>query len=270
MKVNEGSKGVYVPYLNRGNAKIYYEVEGDGPLIVLSHGYGASARMWDDQMPALKSHYKVLRWEIRGHSRTETEDDVRAYSFDQAVGDMAALMDAVGEQQAVMSGFSLGGYLSLRFRAAHPDRVKALVLTGTGPGYRKAEPREQWNQDAELWAKRFEDLGLNLLEGEEISREMKQATHPSATGLVHAARGLFPQHDSLVIDSLPEIDVPTLVFVGEDDTPFRTSCAYMASKVPSGRLVVVPEANHAANMDNPKVYNPELLSFLDEVHAPKS
>jgi pimeloyl-ACP methyl ester carboxylesterase len=82
---------------------------------------------------------------------------------------------------------------------------------------------------------------------------------------VRAARGLFRQFDSHIIDSLPGIQVPTLVVVGADHEPLLAGCHYMARKIPNAELVVVPKAGHAPNLDQPDVFNAALRKFLDGV-----
>ena len=88
------------------------------------------------------------------------------------------------------------------------------------------------------------------------------AAHQSIDGLVRAARGILPQHDGRVIESLPAIDVPTLVVVGADDAPFRASADYLAAKIPGATEVVLEGAGHAANIDQPDAFNAAVADFL--------
>src|SRR5438445_573109 len=89
--------------------------------------------------------------------------------------------------------------------------------------------------------------------------------HTSGQGLAHAARGMLAQQDSWVIDGLASIRVPTLVIVGDQDTPFLAPCEYMAKKIPGARLEVIAGAGHASNLDQPEVFDRVLLSFLDSL-----
>src|ERR1700748_2327821 len=159
---------------------------------------------------------------------------------------MASILDAVGAETALVGGLSLGGYMSLAFNLAHPERVRALLIIDTGPGYRKDEAREGWNQNAIRTAERYERDGLGQLGN--ASAERRTAQHRDATGLAHAGRGMLTQKNSRVIDSLPAIAVPSLVVVGEKDTPFLAPSDYMAAKIPGARKAVIPNAGHAANI----------------------
>src|SRR5690606_28103403 len=112
--------------------------------------------------------------------------------------------------------------------------------------------REGWNETARGRAAALEAQGLDALGG---SAEVRIAQHRSAQGLAHAARGMLAQFDSRIIESLPDIKVPTLVLVGENDQPFIGASQYMAGKVPGAKLVVLPAAGHAANIDQPDAFN---------------
>lgn len=246
--------------------EIDYEVSGRGPAVLLSHGYSATRRMWDDQHRALDDRYRVISWSMRGHGETESPADPAAYSADQTVADMRALLGHVGVERAVIGGLSLGGYVSLAFYLAHPEMVRALVICDSGPGYRNADARRQWNERAQERAVALETRGLDALGR---SREVRESAslHRSAQGLAHAARGLLAQEGSRVIDGLGAIDVPTLIIVGDKDQPFIAPCEYMAKKISGARLEVIRDAGHSSNLDQPEAFNRVLRDFLDGLPA---
>jgi len=253
-----------VPKLNRNSVNLYYEIHGSGPVVLLSHGYSATSEMWRGQIAALSSHYQLILWDMRGHGQTDSPDDPAAYSEETTVADMAALLDKAGAECAIVGGLSLGGYMSLAFYLAHPQRVRALLLFDTGPGFKNDEARAAWNQRALETAKAFETEGLTYLRSR--GREMAMSTHRSAAGLARAARGMLAQCDARVMRSLPQITVPTLIIVGEDDKPFLASADYMAAKIPKSTKVVLPHAGHASNLDQPETFNQALMEFLTLVH----
>ncbi|MCK9520988.1 MAG: alpha/beta hydrolase [Dehalococcoidia bacterium] len=246
-------------YVEREGVNIYYEDTGTGDPVLLSHGYSATAQMWRGQVPALSANYRVVTWDMRGHGQTDSPADPSAYSEAATVDDMAAVLDACGIQRAVIGGLSLGGYMSLAFNLKYPERVRALMLFDTGPGYRNPKGRDAWNETAFARAKAFEEKGLGALGA---SAEVRVAQHRSAEGLAHAARGMLAQFDSRVIESLEHIQVPTLVLVGANDTPFLNAAQYMADKIPDARLVTIPDAGHAANIDQPAAFNDAVREFL--------
>src|SRR6266705_3268077 len=116
---------MHMPYLIRDGVRLYYEDHGQGIPVLLSHGFGASTGMWRGQVEALQRSYRLIPY------------------------DMRAILDHLHIEQAVIAGHSLGGFMSLAFHVAYPQRVQALILQGCGPGYRNAEARATWNARAE-------------------------------------------------------------------------------------------------------------------------
>jgi pimeloyl-ACP methyl ester carboxylesterase len=240
-----------------------YEVSGRGPAVLLTHGYSSTGRAWADQHRALEDRYRLITWDMRGHGETESPSDPAQYSHALTVADMRGLLQHLGVESAVVGGLSLGGTMSLAFYARHPEMVRALVICDSGPGYRNADARAEWNRRAHARAADLEGRGLDALASG--SRDMREAVrrHRSAQGLAHAARGMLTQTDASIIDSLPSIRVPTLVIVGDQDTPFLAPCEYMAKKIPGARLEVIAGAGHSSNLDQPEAFNRVLLAFLD-------
>ena len=251
-----------MPKLNRDGVEIYYEVHGKGPALLLTHGFSSTSQMWAGQVAPFSKAFQLITWDMRGHGESDYPADPAAYSEEATVADMAALLDAVGAKTAIIGGLSLGGYMSLAFHRAHPDRTRALLIIDTGPGYKSDEAREGWNASARKTGDRFDSRGLgDLAQG---SPERRLVRHRDATGLAHAARGMLAQRDSRVIESLPGIAVPSLVVVGADDAPFLNASSYMAAKIPGAKLVTIPAAGHAANIDQPEAFNAAVLDFLAE------
>ena len=250
--------------LERDGHRIYYQVSGGaadgGPLpLVLSHGFGASAAMWEPNLAALSAARPVITWDMRGHGASGSPDDPDQYSEAATVADLAAVLDSQGIGRAVIGGLSLGGYMSLAFWLAHPERVAALVLCDTGPGYRKDEARQAWNDNAAATGDRFERDGLAALSG---SPETRAGGPGSALGLARAARGMLAQHDARVITALPDIDVPVLIVVGDRDKPFLGAADYMTAKIPGAVKAVIPDAGHASNIDQPEAFDQAVGAFL--------
>jgi pimeloyl-ACP methyl ester carboxylesterase len=260
---SENSQEFAMPKLNRDSVNIYYEVHGSGPPLLLTHGYSSTSAMWQGQIAALSKHHKLILWDMRGHGQSDYPDDALAYSQALTVGDMAALLDQAGAHSAVVGGLSLGGYMSLAFYRAHPQRVRALLIIDTGPGFKKDEARDAWNKRAHETGDRFEREGLEVLKS--LSRERSSVVHRDASGLARAARGMLTQRDASVIETLPRINVPSLVVVGADDTPFLAASDYMAAKIPGAKKVVIPAAGHVSNIDQPQAFIDAVMPFLDSL-----
>ena len=252
-----------MPTVNRDGVNIYYEVHGSGVPLLLSHGYSATSHMWAGQVGPFSKDFQLITWDMRGHGKSDYPDDLAEYSEAATVADMAAILDAVGARKAIIGGLSLGGYMSLAFNLAHPDRVLALLILDTGPGYKKDEGREGWNATAIRRAENFEKNGLPPATAG--GAETRGAPHRNAIGLAKAARGMLTQHTPAVINSLPDIGVPSLVVVGENDQPFLAASDYMAAKIPGTKKAVIPGAGHAANIDQPEAFNAAVLGFLADL-----
>ncbi len=249
-----------MPLINQGAARLYFEDSGgDGPPILLSHGFGASTEMWRGQVEKFRTCYRLITWDMRGHGRTECPDDLSLYSQNNTADDMAAVLNYLGVERAIIGGHSLGGFMSLAFNVRYPNRVIALFLQGCGPGYRSDEARKVWNERAEARAQSLDDGGLDALGG---ASEVRESIQNTATGLALAARGILSQVDARVINSLPAISVPTLVLVGENDTAYLTGSDYMASRIPGSINVRVDNAAHGVNIDQPEMVNKALADFL--------
>jgi len=246
-------------YIDRDGVKIYYEDHGSGPAVLLSHGYSATSGMWKAQIEALKDRYRVIAWDMRGHGQSDSPDDQGLYSEAHSIDDMAAILRHLGVERAVIGGLSLGGFMSLAFQLKYAAMTRALMLFDTGPGYRNPQARDGWNQTSFARAKAFEEKGLDALGR---GAEVRVAQHRSAAGLAKAARGMLAQFDGRVIESLPNIAVPTLVLVGAKDEPFLGASEYMAGKIPGAKKVVIPDAGHAANIDQPAAFNAAVVEFL--------
>jgi pimeloyl-ACP methyl ester carboxylesterase len=248
-----------VHHVDRNGVRIAYRATGTGPALLLTHGYGASSHMFESNMAALADIRTVAAWDLRGHGATDYPSDPAEYTSQASIDDMLGVLDDIGGDRAVLGGHSLGGYLSLLFALEHPERIDGLVLIGTGPGFRNADARAKWNRMTERYAESLESQGLAGLPG---SAELTADVHRNEAGLILAARGILSQHDSRVIDSLGDIDVPALVIVGEDDEVFMPGSMYMAEKLPDAKLVVVPGAGHAPNMTHPNEFDAAVRAFL--------
>jgi pimeloyl-ACP methyl ester carboxylesterase len=248
----------------------YEDSGGDGPVIVLNHGFTVTLRMWDPTAAALVGRgWRVVTWDVRGHGATVTPEDPTLYTLEAVVDDLAALLDHLGVPHAVVGGLSFGGYLSLAFWCRHPQRVTALVLADCGPGYRNAEPRERWNRMARQRADVIAAEGIDALRGDPaagssdtVRARVGLERHRSTDALALAVRGFLTQHDGLVMEQLDQVDVPTLVLVGARDEPFLAASEVMARKIPGAQLVVITDAGHVANLEQPDAFNRALSGFL--------
>lgn len=250
-----------MPTLSRDGVQIAYNMlpgPADATPLLLTHGYAASRAMWRPNLAALSATRAVITWDMRGHGQTSSPRDPQLYSHEHTVGDMTAVLDACHIPVAAVGGLSLGGFMSLDFHRTHPDRVRCLLLFDTGPGFKKDQSRQAWNDYARTTADRLERDGVTALSA---SPELAEDT-ADVTGLAHAARGMLTQQDASVVISLRDIAVPALVLVGASDTNFLAAADYMATAICYAEKVVIENAGHAANIDQPEAFNDAVVGFL--------
>jgi pimeloyl-ACP methyl ester carboxylesterase len=246
-------------------ADIAYTIHGAPSArtpLLLTHGFGASQAMWAPNLDALSRDRQVLTWELPGHG-ARVGVGAGELSHDGCILEMLDLLDQLGAQRAVIGGMSLGGYLSLLFCARHPERVAALLLVDTGPGFRDDSAREAWNSWVDGLADDLEVRGLDALRS---GPEAEAAEHAGGAGaLAVAARAILTQHDGEAFVSLGAIAVPTLIVVGAEDDRFLPAAEAMARRIPGARKLVLENAGHAANMDQPGAFDRAVGEFLAEL-----
>jgi pimeloyl-ACP methyl ester carboxylesterase len=243
--------------LRRNGTGIHYETHGSGAPILLTHGIGATSRMWDEQVEEFTDRYQLILWDLPGHGQSEPPR--RAVTANGLTRDILAILNATEANRAVLVGLGAGGLMALRFCHEFPERVRGLVLIGTMPGLRNGSARQIWNGHVEEFAAAVERDGLDALEG---GAEVDPRLHDCPAGLAAAARAILTQNDDGALPWLDTIDVPTLIIVGSEDRPNLSAAHYMARCIPNAREIVIPRANHAANIHKPAAVNAALRDFL--------
>ncbi len=207
---------------------------GSGPAIIASHGVGSSGDVWDSMAAVLSKNYLFLAWDQPGHGQSAHLGDPTSYSamtpYDALVQVVDETRVANGRQKVILLGHSLGGYVSARYAIDHPDRVGALILISTGPGFRSPDAREKWNTD--------------------VIKQSERKTRPEMLVGLHA--------DAYVIDHLGDITCPTLAMVGSEDAAFVGATEYIEKKIPGAIRVTLEGAGHMA----PRTHGEEMATVV--------
>jgi len=260
-----------------GEVELHLEREGEtGPVVCLLHGFGGSARNWRPQLRALRERARPAAFDLRGHARSAAPPDAAAYAPECFVADVARVLDVLGAPRAVVGGLSLGAGIAARFAAAHPERVRGLVLMALPPGAAEGTRQRGW---ALAFADAIEREGLEAA-GARYAWGPDSGLDPAAAKLVrmgflehaphaiaHTLRGLLAVQPGWreLAERLAPLALPTLIVVGERDSVSRKPCEGLAGALPGARLVVVPEAGHVVNLEARDAVNEALLSFLAEL-----
>ncbi|MDO8532666.1 MAG: alpha/beta fold hydrolase [Dehalococcoidia bacterium] len=255
-----------MPELLVDGVSIYYEVAGTGVPLVMTHGFAGCTRMWDRQVAAFSRDYAFITYDIRGHGRSQSPHDPLRYGVDIAVNDLCLLLKHLGVDRAVVGGHSLGGILSLSFYKRHPDMVRALVLCDTGPGYRTEEKARRWNDGCARQGDILETGGMAAFADSKYAppesytpRDVLLTFDP--VGCANVVRRVM-SNPLGVIETLDGVAVPTLVLCGERDTAFLAAADYMHEHIKGSEKAIIPDAGHAANVDQPEAFNKAVLDFL--------
>jgi pimeloyl-ACP methyl ester carboxylesterase len=249
---------------------LHVESQGDGPLVVLAHGFGGSARNFRPQARALAKTLGVVTYDARGHARSEAPDDAGAYTFERLVEDFDCVVSEAGET-VVAGGLSLGAMTALGFAARRPERVRGLLLASL-PG--TDEPRRRWALD---FAAAIERDGLERA-GESFVWGAQSRFDPAGAKLIRQGLLEHPPHALVhilreTLARLPDVRTlaaplvawrfPVTIVVGAEDRAAEAPSRALAEVLPRARLVVVPNAGHVVNLVAPAVFNAELLALVD-------
>lgn len=247
---------------------VHHELTGpqDAPVIVLSNSLGTDLTLWDEQIPALSEHFRVLRYDQRGHGGTDAKPG--SYTLEELGGDVLELLDGLDLDRVHFAGVSLGGMTGMWLAEHAPDRIGRLALICTSA---ELGPPSKWTDRAAL----VREQGTAAI----VEPSLATWFTPDTAGrddVVGKFGGMLRACDDegyagcaesiATMDILPrlnEITAPTLAVAGADDpaTP-PPHAERIAGAVPGGRVEVVQQAAHLANAEQPEVVNPLLLEHF--------
>lgn len=257
-----------MPHVELNGQKIYYEDSGgDGPAIVLGHGFLMDHTMFDAQVRVLAPQYRVIRHDQRGFGKTET--DGKPFSYWDCADDAVRLCDYLGIDRAVFGGMSQGGFVSLRVALRCPERVKALVLISTQAGVDSAETIAGYHQMLGVWRamgpiEPLRQAVAQLILGAPEHWEPWSSNWASLEGEAMVAPTLCLLERDDITDRVSAIQAPAIVFHGTEDKAIDVTRARILSEKLGAckRFVVVEGAAHAANVTHAEIVHGPLLEFL--------
>jgi 3-oxoadipate enol-lactonase len=253
--------------------RVHHVVDGrpDAPTVVLAGSLGSTLAMWAPQVPVLGQHFRVVRYDARGHGGSPIPPG--PYSIDDLVDDVVALLDTVQVERAHVVGLSLGGMMAMRLAAREPTRVDRLVLACTSP---LLTPPQAWAERAAL----VRSQGTAAVADAVVARwltDERRAAHPeevqwladmiAATPAEGYASSCTAIETMDLRADLPRITAPTLVIGGAEDPSMpRAHQEAIVAAIPGARLRMVEHAAHLASFEQPDVVNAMLLAHLIRNH----
>ncbi|HEY7839315.1 MAG TPA: 3-oxoadipate enol-lactonase [Terriglobales bacterium] len=253
--------------LQLAHQKIGYELKGSAtaPVVVLAHALGANLTLWDAQTVALTPHFRVLRYDLRGHGQTSTPTG--AYTLDQLGNDVVALLDSLGVPRVHFCGISLGGLIGLWLGLHAPERLHSLVLANTAA---RIDSEQSWNERI----LQVRQNGLAPLIEPTLDRWLSPATRHRCPGVARAARAMIAAtptqgylgccavlRDTDLRQQIAAIRLPTLIIAGREDESTPTQQArFLAAEIPGARFAELDTA-HISSLGAAPQFNDELRRF---------
>lgn len=262
------------------NALIYYEIAGEGKPFVMIHAGVADSRQWNNEFGHFANRFRVVRYDMRGYGKSEPVDGEFSH-----LQDLTALLGYLHlDQPLIVMGCSMGGGLAMNFALLQPSKATALIMVDAGPpGLKLDVPAPAKFEEAEkaynageldlaaeietqIW---FDGMGRTPAQ---VNQPMRRLAYDmNRTALSHDAKRLgkrLPDAQVPAVERLSELHMPVLVIVGAYDTPYILGAAtYMVEKIPSARKVIIEDAAHLPNMDQPDEFRRIVTTFLEVSRA---
>jgi proline iminopeptidase len=264
--------------------RLYYEEVGQGAPILFVHEFASDHRGWEPQLREFGKRYRCIAYSARGYPPSDVPADPKAYTYQHVMRDAVAVLDHLKIERAHLIGLSMGGYTCLQVALNHPQRVRSLVLAGTGSGSERWYTQDFHKHSRELGdlferegsARVAETYGMGpsrvpfLLKDPRGFAEFTQrlAEH-DPKGSAHTSRGFQGARPSLYdfTRDIAELLTPTLIVVGDEDARCIEPALFLKYTLPASGLVMMPKTGHVVNLEEPDLFNAAVSDFLSRVDA---
>jgi pimeloyl-ACP methyl ester carboxylesterase len=248
---------------------VAYRCAGDGPPLVLLHGFLCDSRCWRRQLADLSDRFRVVAWDAPGAG--SSSDPPEPFTITDWAHCLAQFLDFVGIERTQMLGLSWGGILAQEYYRLYPARVLALILSDTYAGWKGSLPESACEKRLERcflesslppeefvprWVPEFFTGAASHELKDELSAVVSEF-HPLGFRLMARSSA-----DTDTTDMLPNIGVPTLVLCGDDDRRSPMNIAeQLRDAIPNAELAVIANAGHVSNMEQPEEFNAQVRRF---------
>ncbi|MDO9024033.1 alpha/beta hydrolase [Zwartia sp.] len=268
----------------KDNIRLHYEEAGTGTPIVFVHEFAGDWRAWEPQMRHFSRRHRCLTYSARGYLPSEVPKDVKAYSQENAVQDILAVMDAAKIDRAHIVGLSMGGFATLHFGLTAPERALSLTVAGAGYAAEKST-QELMRAKSRATAEQFEKIGAKemaktyALGATRVQLQNKsprgwqefatQLGEHDSTGAANTMRGVQASRPSIYDfeEQLKRMQVPTLVINGDEDDQCIQPGIFLKKTIPACGLLMLPKTGHTINLEEPDWFNLFLADFIATVEA---
>lgn len=271
-----------MPFIEINHLNYHYELVGDGPPLLMLHGFTGSLENWRSHAEMLSEHYQVLTVDLPGHGRTDAPDDPVRYCMEWVADELTTLLRRIylGIQPVHLLGYSMGARLALYMAHEYPDYVRSLILESGSPGLATVDEQQTRVRSDEARAERIKRDGVAAFIGywEHIPlfasqqnlpadvrlrlREQRLRNRPQ--GLANSLRGMGTGVQPSLWNRLGELNIPVLLMAGALDTKFVGIGQQMYDRIPNAQLVIVPGVGHTIHLEAPAVFQAQILEFLSQ------
>lgn len=262
--------------LTVNDATYFFNQSGNGPHLLLLHGFTGSVDNWNALLPALTKQFTVTCLDILGHGRSDCPSDPSRYQMETIAQDIIAICNHLQIDQFHLLGYSMGGRLALFTAVTYPNRILSLILESSSPGLATKEERMARQEQDNKLANRIEEEGIEpfvnfwesltlwesqkQLSKDKKERLRKQRLQNKASGLANSLRGMGTGVQPNLWSALPTLHCPTKLIVGELDNKFVGINQKMLAQLPNCALTIIPEAGHTVHLEKPDDYLKALLT----------
>jgi len=256
-----------MPYATTDDGvRLYFEETGSGHPLILVHEFAGDLRSYEQQMRHFGKRYRAIAFNARGFPPSDVPEHVSSYSQARAADDILAVLDHLGEPQAHVIGLSMGGFATLHFGLRHPQRDTFRAEADVIAGIIRSEGMPAFAERYAYGPTRVQYENKDPRGHAEFKAML--AGH-SAVGSANTQQGVQKERPSLymLVEEMQRIAVPTLIITGDEDWPCLLPGILMKQSIPSAALVVMPNAGHAINIEEPDEYNRIVGDFLSQVES---
>ena len=272
-----------MPLINVNGLDYFYQVHGDGPPLVLLHGFTGSSVNWQEHRRPFSNQHQVLTIDLPGHGRTSSPPTPDRYTMQAVSKDLISIFEFLNLSAVNLLGYSMGGRLALYVATTHPSFLHSLILESTSPGLETTTQRlARIDNDGHL-ADKIEAYGIPAFVEhwqrlplfatqkrmpEEIRNRLNnQRLSNNASGLANSLRGMGTGCQPSLWSQLDTIHLPVLLLAGGLDEKYAALARQMEASLPKAQLRVITDSGHNIHLEKPESFTGHVLAFLSELKS---
>ena len=260
-----------IPKCTINNVELYYETKGKGEPLIFTHGASWDHKQWDKQVDYFSEHYQTITWDVRGHgSSSLPKGKVHAEDFYK---DLIGLMKHLEIKKAHLCGLSMGGHISLQTAIHYPEYVKSLILIGT-----PFTNKYNWYEKVLMPVNRFSNLFIPMSLSAKIQAYTLSKFNKANKSYINSTVAAMSYKNWIRLwnaisrmesgNKLDKVNCPTLILHGDHDTMVQRQQEYLHKNIKNSQLIIIGNAHHATNLDNPNQVNENIQNHLIKTSTP--